>query len=76
LAGAAPSVSNPALASSDQTAYAEFSGVIRKIFKKRVWLALSGAFSRQFDHRTYTNTEYFTADAPTFNIALFVGVRL
>jgi hypothetical protein len=78
LGGAAPKSSTPALDTTDQTAHVEVSALVRGIFRNGMWLAVSGGFGRDFDHRVYqaSGRAYDTANAPSFSVALAYGVEV
>jgi hypothetical protein len=77
-AGRSPVESDVALATRAQTTRVELSALVRKLFRERVWLALGGAFSRDYDRRSYSGSAivYRTASAPAFNVNLVLGISL
>ncbi len=76
LAGRSATRTEAALDTTVQSSYAEISGLVRGSFKNGIWLALSGVYGRQFDHRVYraSMTTYNTANAPDFNVTLLLGI--
>jgi hypothetical protein len=78
LGGAGPKSTTPALDTTDQTAYVELSALVRGIFRNGMWLAASGSYGREFDHRVYqaSGRVFDTLSAPSFSIALAYGVEV
>jgi hypothetical protein len=78
LAGQTGTIVDAALGTTDRTTYAGFSGVVRYIFANGMWLAVTGGYSREFDHVVYSGsaTAYDTATPPTFEARAFYAVPL
>jgi hypothetical protein len=78
LAGRSPVRLQIPLDTTLQSTYAELSAVVRYIFRDGIWLAASGSFSREFDHRVYlaAGTTYDTANSVNFSASLLLGVPL
>jgi hypothetical protein len=76
FAGRGATSTQAALDTTVQNSYAEISGLVRGNFRNGIWLALSGLYGRQFEHRVYraSMTTYDTASAPEFNISLLLGI--
>jgi hypothetical protein len=76
FAGRGATRTQAALDTTVQSSYAALSGVVRGSFRNGIWLALSGMYGREFDHRVYraSMTTYNTANAPDFNVTLLLGI--
>jgi hypothetical protein len=77
VVGAAPTQSNPALGSTDQTFHGRVDFGLRKVFRNGMWLRVGLAAERYVDRITYTpGPSYTTADAFTFSLVTSFGFPL
>jgi hypothetical protein len=77
VVGAAPTRSNVALGSTDQTIHGRVDFGLRKVFHNGMWLAVGLTAERYVDRITYTpGASYTTADAFTFSVVTSFGFPL
>ncbi len=76
--GVAPSTTDAALGSRDQTTHIGLAADVRKIFANGMWLGLRSSYEVESDATSYSvsGAAYHTTDAPWLTIALSYGYPL
>ncbi|MEO6954522.1 MAG: hypothetical protein ABI321_22180 [Polyangia bacterium] len=76
FAGRGAKRTEPSLDTDLQSSTAGIQALVRGVFDSGVWLALSGSYQRELDHRAYhtSHTVYDTANAPNMGFQLLVGL--